>query len=201
MLCENLKALLACYVKFESLMSLDSKSLKSMDAENNVRTLKTPYVGDEAEKLAMSLMKSKILKLIEFDFNKTVKKAYIQAGKYLQQQYPIENPLLESLAGLDLNVRQMPQTREKLLSFKSFFEHLISKESPSDFKDELRNCVFDCDLSRPQNSECLSVWWNKVFETKWYPMLSSIVRGAVGIFTGPMVESLFSMIDDIIGLR
>ena len=80
-------------------MSLDSKSLKSMDAENNVRTLKTPYVGDEAEKLAMSLMKSKILKLIEFDFNKTVKKAYIQAGKYLQQQYPTENPCLNPWQG------------------------------------------------------------------------------------------------------
>ena len=177
MLCENLKAFLACYVKFESLTSLDSKSLKSMDAENNVRTLKTLYVGDEAEKLAMSLMKSKILKPIELDFNKTVKKAYIQASKYLQQQYPIKNLSLESLAGLDLNVRQMSQTREKLLSFKSFFEHLISKESPSEFTDELRNYVVDSDLSRPQNPECLAVWWNKVFETKWYPMLSTIVEG------------------------
>ena len=176
MLCENLKAFLACYVKFESLTSLDSKSLKSMDAENNVRTLKTLYVGDEAEKLAMSLMKSKILKPIELDFNKTVKKAYIQASKYLQQQYPIKNLSLESLAGLDLNVRQMSQTRERLLSFKSFFEHLISKESPSEFTDELRNYVVDSDLSRPQNPECLAVWWNKVFETKWYPMLSTIVE-------------------------
>ena len=176
MLCENLKAILACYVKFESLTSLDSKSLKSMDAENNVRTLKTLYVGDEAEKLAMSLMKSKILKPIELDFNKTVKKAYIQASKYLQQQYPIKNLSLESLAGLDLNVRQMSQTRERLLSFKSFFKHLISKESPSEFTDELRNYVVDSDLSRPQNPECLAVWWNKVFETKWYPMLSTIVE-------------------------
>ena len=176
MLCENLKAFLACYVKFESLTSLDSKSLKSMDAENNVRTLKTLYVGDEAEKLAMSLMKSKILKPIELDFNKTVKKAYIQTSKYLQQQYPIKNLSLESLAGLDLNVRQMSQTRERLLSFKSFFEHLISKESPSEFTDELRNYVVDSDLSRPQNPECLAVWWNKVFETKWYPMLSTIVE-------------------------
>ena len=51
MLCENLKAIFACYVKLESPMSLDPKGLKSMDAENNVRKLKTLYVGDKAEKL------------------------------------------------------------------------------------------------------------------------------------------------------
>ena len=54
MLCENLKAIFACYVKLESPMSLDPKGLKSMDAENNVRKLKTLYVGDKAEKLAES---------------------------------------------------------------------------------------------------------------------------------------------------
>ena len=43
-----------------------------------------------------------------------MKKAYIQAGKSLQQKYSIENSLLESLAGLDPNI-------------KSFFEHFISK--------------------------------------------------------------------------
>ena len=51
MLCENLKAIFACYVKLESPMSLDPKGLKSMDAENNVRKLKTLY---KAEKLAES---------------------------------------------------------------------------------------------------------------------------------------------------
>ena len=67
-------------------MPLDPKGLKSMDAENNVRKLKTLYVGDEAEKLSKTLMKNKILKPIVLDFYETVKKACIQAGKYLQQK-------------------------------------------------------------------------------------------------------------------
>ena len=86
MLCENLKTFFACYVKFELPMPLDPKGLKSMDAENNVRKLKTLYVGDEAEKLSKTLMKNKILKPIVLDFYETVKKACIQAGKYLQQK-------------------------------------------------------------------------------------------------------------------
>ena len=115
---ENLKVFFACYVEFESLMSLDPKGLKSMDAENIIRMLKTLYVGDEAEKLAKSLIRNKILKPIVLVFYKTVKKAYSQAGKCLQQKYPIYNPLLESLAGLNPNMYQMSQTHERLLSLK-----------------------------------------------------------------------------------
>ena len=193
MLCENLKLLFACYIKFESLTPLDPKGLKSMDAENNIRKLETLYVGDEAEKLAKSLMKSQILQPIVPDFYKTVKKAYIQDGKYLQQKYPIKNPLLEFLAGLDPNMHQMSQTHERLLSLKLFFEYFVSKENPSDCSAELRNYVVDSDLPQLQNSEGVDVWWNKVFETKQYPMLSSIVRASLSIFTGPVVESSFSM--------
>lgn len=106
-----------------------------MDAEN-VRKLKILCVSDEAEKLAKPLMKNKILKSTVLDFYKTVKKAYIQPGKYLQQKYPIENPLLESLAGLDPNMHQMSWPHERLLLLKSFFELFISKENSSDFTAE-----------------------------------------------------------------
>ena len=58
---------------------------KSIDAKNNVRKLKTLYVGDEAEKLAKYLKKNKILKPVVLDFYRTVRKAYIQAGNYLQK--------------------------------------------------------------------------------------------------------------------
>ena len=67
-------------------MSLDRKRWKSRDAESNVRKFKTLYIGDEAEKLAKSLMKNKILRPIVLEFYKTVKKAYINAREYLQQK-------------------------------------------------------------------------------------------------------------------
>ena len=85
MLCDSLKIFFACYIKFELLTSLNPKDLKSIDAKNNVRKLKTLYVGDEAEKLAKYLKKNKILKPVVLDFYRTVRKAYIQAGNYLQK--------------------------------------------------------------------------------------------------------------------
>ena len=58
MLCQNLEMFFACYVKLELITSLNPKDLKSIDAKNNVRKLKTLYVGDEAEKLAKYLKKN-----------------------------------------------------------------------------------------------------------------------------------------------
>ena len=121
MLWENLKIFFACYVKFELLTSLNPKELKSIDKKSNVWKLKTLYVGDEAEKLAKYLKKNKTLKPILLDFYRTVRKAYIQAGNFLQQKYPVKNPLLEPMAGLDQNSHQMSQTHEKLISLKSIF--------------------------------------------------------------------------------
>ena len=74
--------------------------MKSIDAKNNVRKLKI-YVGDESEKIAKYLKEIKILKLMVLDFYRTVRKAYIQASNYLQQKYQVENPLLESMVGLN----------------------------------------------------------------------------------------------------
>ena len=75
--------------------------MKSIDAKNNVWKLKTFYVGDEGEKIAKYLKENKILKLMVLDFYRTVRKAYIQASNYLQQKYQVENPLLESMVGLN----------------------------------------------------------------------------------------------------
>ena len=53
----------------------------------------------------------------------------------------------------------------------------------------------------PEETERLDIWWNKVFKTKRYPVLSSLVRPCLSIFTGPMVECSFSVMNDIIDSR
>ena len=67
-----------------------------------------------------------------------------------------------------------------------------------DFTAELKNYVIEPDLPQPQEREHLYEWWNKIFETKGYPILSSVVKASLSIFTGPMVEISFSMMNVII---
>ena len=61
--------------------------------------------------------------------------------------------------------------------------------------------VTDSEFSLPEEKERLDVWWNKVFKTNRYPVLSTLVRPCVSIFTGPMVEYSFSMMNNIIDSR
>ena len=61
--------------------------------------------------------------------------------------------------------------------------------------------VTDSEFSLPEEKERLDVWWNKVFKTNRYPVLSSLVHPCLSIFTGPMVECSFSMMNDIIDSR
>ena len=82
---------------------------------------------------------------------------------------------------------QMSQTHERLLSLKPLFKQLISKESPSDFIAELRNYVVDSDLPQLQNSDRLNAWWSKLYETKQYQMLSSIVRNSWSMVESSLV--------------
>ena len=49
----------------------------------------------------------------------------------------------------------------------------------------------------PEETERLDIWWDKVFKTKRYPVLSSLVRPCLRIFTGLMVEYSFSVMNDI----
>ena len=60
----------------------------------------------------------------------------------------------------------MSQTHENLISQKSFFEPFISVDNSSDFTAELGNYVIESDLTQPQETERLDVWWNKMFENK-----------------------------------
>ena len=61
--------------------------------------------------------------------------------------------------------------------------------------------VTDSEFSLPEEKERSDVWWNKVFKTNRYPVLSTLVRPCVSIFTGPMVEYSFSMMNNIIDSR
>ena len=59
----------------------------------------------------------------------------------------------------------------------------------------------DLELPLPEEKERLDVWWNKVFKTNRYRVLSSLVWPCLNIFWKPMVELSFSMMNDITDSR
>ena len=73
---------------------LPYNKLNLIDVASNVQKLKT-YVGDEDEKLVLSLQKNKIRRDIATDFYRKLRTAYVTAAVYIQNKYALSNPLLK----------------------------------------------------------------------------------------------------------
>ena len=187
-------------MKFKVINDTSYNKLNLIDVSSNLRKLKTFYVGDKNEKLISSLRKSEVQKEIVTDFYKKLCTAYVTAAAYIKKKYAINNPCLKSFCALDPKLHQSSLTHENLLNLKPYFETFLSNDC-GEFSTEIQKYVTDSELPLPEETERLDIWWNKVFKTKRYPVLSSLVCPCLSIFTGPMVECSFSIMNDIIDSR
>ena len=83
---------------------------------------------------------------------------------------------------------------------KAYFETFLSSGC-GEYSFEIQKYVTDLEFALPEEKERLDFWWKKALKTNRYPVLSSLVRSCLSIFTGPMVECLFSMMNVIIDSR
>ena len=89
---------------------------------------------------------------------------------------------------------------ENLSNLNPYFQTFLSSGC-GEYSSEIQKYVTDSELPLPEEKERLDVRWNNVFKTNRYSVLSTLVRRCVSIFTGPMVECSFSMMNDIIDSR
>ena len=61
--------------------------------------------------------------------------------------------------------------------------------------------VTDLELLLPEEKARLDVWLIKAFKANRYPVLNTLVWPCLNIFSGLMMECLFSMMSDIIDSR
>ena len=76
---------------------------------------------------------------------------------------------------------------EKLLNLKSYFETFLSGGF-GEYASKIQKYFTDLELLLPEEKERLDVWWNKVFKTNRYRVLSSLVYPCLSIFMETMVE-------------
>ena len=199
MMTQTLRTFLSCFMIFESIPNSSNK-LKCVDIASNIRKLKSLFVGDDNDQLISLMRKNKSQNEIVLDFYNKVRSSYLNSGVYLQKKYAIDNPVLKYLSAIDPVARGYSITHNYLINLKPFFQTFLNNVS-GDYSAEVRNYIIDNQLPQPLENERLDSWWSKVFKTERYPVLSCLVRASLSIFTGPMVESSFSMMNDIIDSR
>jgi hypothetical protein len=168
------------------------------------------YVGQYCfpEVQKAKIEKSKNLWLT--DFLQALKTGYQLAGKYLLQNLPLQNRTLQLLSSLDPELRVLDTTITSLESLGKMMPNVIAANQQGILHDEIRSYVGNPHLQHVHNlyrdKKALGLsppridtdWWSIVSTTQNYPTLSKLTKACLTIFSGPLVEGSFNIMDDII---
>lgn len=134
------------------------------------------------------------------EFLATATIAYTTAGKYMQAKLPLNSPTLQALSAIDPLAWGHSTTVHHLQRLTS--DEMLGHWVPSDcdvYGEILRYNV-DSSLEQLIDSDIVD-WWTSLLEMEKYPALCAVVSAALSIFHGPMVESSFSAMNDIIDVK
>ena len=199
---DNLKSFFGYFVKYESITNLTSRQLKSFDLKSNVRRMKSSYVGQKNHELDEKMLSLKKKGMVN-DFLIQVKQSYLVSGKYLQNTYDITDPILKAFSAIDPVGRGHTLTFTYLSKLFSNFKFILQDSTNLDNFDEIKKYQLDKSLPvyTQESYPEISLWCAIIFDSNKYLTLSKIIKAALSIFTGPQVESSFSMINDVVTPR
>eukprot|EP00111_Clytia_hemisphaerica_P013916 TCONS_00040959-protein len=192
----------ACFMEHSTIKGLTGSKLQKVDVKGNLRKSKHIYTGTMTRTLGKKLKEEKKIETLN-EFKACVKEAYVETAMYIQKNFPLSNRVLQCLAGLDPNHIVSGKSYIHLKTLSDFFPTILGSEEDRElYLNEVSRIQLDDGLPSTTNEAGKDIrldhWWNKVFLTKKYPVLSKVVKACLSIFTGPQVESSFSKMNDII---
>lgn len=122
---------------------------------------------------------------------KSVRTAYLSSAKTLLDKLPLGNAFLQSVTALDPSGDHDPQKLESIVSSLDF---VIREAEKDQAEDEIRG--FSVDKELPSCQQEIISWWEEVGIK--YPHLKKVAVAALSCFHGPMVESSFNHMKDVI---
>lgn len=138
-----------------------------------------------------------------------LREGYVKAGKYLLEKLPLENSTITNLATLSPTMIQHEATSQGLLSLGRSLPNVLDTAKLGQLDAEVRAYQVDVDILNlqreyPTDARIDVDWWRKVFLLKTqtgerrYPVMQKLVKALLSIFTGPLVEGSFNLMDDIL---
>ena len=122
--------------------------------------------------------------------------AFVKCGKYLQEKMPLDNDILKVCSAVDPRIKGKTSTLGYLLKIPDL-TNLVDKDDVDDFDDEVRDYVTTKKLKDYVEGTAIDEWWGDVPSSK-YPHLTKAVKGLLSFFHGPMVESSFSVMGELL---
>ena len=137
-----------------------------------------------------------------------LRSGYIRAAQKLLKM-PLGNQTLRKLSVLDPHLANHNQASKSIKELARCLQNVIDEANAGSLAVEADKYTVDLqvlDLASSYKEEKMSVdidFWSKVFEFKTfneprYPVLQILISALLSIFSGPLIERTFNIMDDIV---
>ncbi|XP_062396671.1 ankyrin repeat and KH domain-containing protein 1-like isoform X2 [Sardina pilchardus] len=135
---------------------------------------------------------------------------YTKAAAFLLKNLPLSNIIISSLSALSPSLIQDQHMLNAYSTLAKALPNAISTDELGQLDEEVRAYQTDLDLvdkGKGFDDDAARIdadWWREIFLMKTpegsirFPVLGKLVRALLSLFTGPLVEGSFNIMDDII---
>ena len=139
-----------------------------------------------------------------------LREGYMRAAEFLLKNLPLQNQIITSLSALTPSLIQCDSVCAAFMTLGKVLPNVVQPEALGQLQEEVRAYHRDVDLLPlaktyvEDNSRVDVDWWSQVALLKTtergvrYPTLIKLVKALLSVFTGPLVEGSFNLMDDIL---
>lgn len=190
-----LKDFLSCFIRPESIPST-VKKLKKLAPEDT--TMHLPhhllFFGYNTKKLLFSRDKND---LIQVTFIAQALEAYVKCAKVLLTKMPLDSPILQAFSILDPKLRGTSVSLHYMQKLPEMLPLNLTDKEMEEYDKEIRGFQLDPTLPSLTNTVRIDHWWSLI-NSKKYPLLTRAAKTILSCFHGPVVESTFSIMGQIL---
>ena len=125
-------------------------------------------------------------------------KVYAECATYMAEKLPLENEFLKNIAAID-PIAITKSILQSLLKLPFLMKNVLVDEEAEVYENDCRRLFLDFnnlpDMLRDNKPVRVDNWWWQLNEK--YPVFPKLSLAALTVFHGPMVESSFSVMGDV----
>lgn len=140
----------------------------------------------------------------------SLREGYMKSSEFLLKNLPLDNKIITSLSALTPSLIQDDSICGAFITLGEALPNVVAPEQISQLEEEIRAYQIEVDLVTcaqnyiEEEGRVDVDWWSRVVSMKnpergvRFPILGQLVKALLSIFTGPLVEGSFNLMDDIL---
>ncbi|KAG1654912.1 Transmembrane protein 94 [Nymphon striatum] len=198
---ELFQEFLGLFIKPEELEHKTLKQLKEMDIDKaDLLSKKSMFIGFSTEKALQQLDE-----ISAGQFLTKAQTAFKACAGYMQKKLPLTNATLRRLSAIDPTAVGHSLTLLHLKKLPKTFPTVLNMSERQSYDREVHAFQLDCNLPPAYHLDETPVqldhWWRDVIKMGKYPALTKMAKAIMSCFHGPLVESSFNLMQDILDTR